>query len=66
MSDIIYKNDKSAILDLCLRNAIRYARGEIKYTLQLEDQLKFAYENCGENTRQIMKTIFDIVEFEEK
>jgi len=61
---IVYKNDKDAILDLCLRNAIKYARGEITYTLALNDQMKFAYENCNHNTREIFKVIFDLVRFD--
>lgn len=64
MSDIIFKNDKQALLELCLRNAIKFARGDIKYTLALGDQLKFAFENSNRNTRDFMKVIFDLVKEE--
>lgn len=65
MKNITYKNDKDAILDMCLRNAVRYARGEIKYTTDLHAQLKYAYDNSNNNTRSVMKTIFDIVGLED-
>lgn len=58
-------NEKKALVDMCLRNAIRYARGEIIYTMALHDQLQYAYDNSNKNTREVMKTIFDIVEFDE-
>lgn len=61
----IIQNDKKLWLDLCLRNAVRYARGEIKYTRDLHNQLIYAYENCGYNTRQVMKQIFDMARFDE-
>jgi len=64
LSDVTYKNDKDALLDLCLRNALRFARGEIPYSRRLEDQMKFAYENCSKNTREVMKVIFDLGKFE--
>jgi len=58
LGSIIYKNDKDAILDLCLRNALRFAIGEIKYTMALGDQLKFAMENSNKETRQLLHDVF--------
>jgi hypothetical protein len=55
---IVYKNDKDALLDLCLRNALKFAMGEIKYTRSLGDQLKFAFENSNQSTRDLMKSVF--------
>jgi hypothetical protein len=55
---IVYKNDKEALLDLCLRNALKFAMGEIKYTRSLGDQLKFAFENSNQSTRDLMISLF--------
>lgn len=60
MSDITYVNHKQALLDLCLRNALLFAIGEIKYTKALGDQIQFAIENSNKNTREILKKVFDI------
>lgn len=65
MNEPIVLNDKQAMLELCLRNALKYATGEIKYTMALHDQLQYAYEHSNKNTRDVLKTIFDIVEFDE-
>jgi len=59
-------NRNKALLDMCLRNAVRYARGEVKYTMDLHNQLQFAYDHCSEMTRQVMKQIFSILEFDER
>lgn len=59
-------NQKKAILDMCLRNAVRFARGEIQYTMDLHNQLQFAYENCSKSTREVMKTIFDMIEVDDR
>jgi hypothetical protein len=57
-SNIVYKNDKEALLDLCLRNAFRFAIGEIKYDRRLGGQLKFAVENSNKQTRQLLIDVF--------
>lgn len=61
MKEPIVINDKQALLEMCLRNALRYARGEIQYTLALHDQLEYAYEHSNKNTKEVMKTIFAIL-----
>lgn len=63
--DITYNNEQEALLDLCLRNATRYATGEIQYTMHLHAQLEYAYEHCSENVRQVLKTVFDVLENDE-
>jgi hypothetical protein len=55
---IIYKNDKERLVELCLRNAFKFAVGEIKYTKSLGDQLKFAFENSNQPTRDLMISVF--------
>lgn len=66
MNSITYKNDKDAILDLCLRNALRYARGDIRYTTDLHAQLKYAHENCTPIVREVLHNIFDILKLDDE
>lgn len=56
--EVIYKNDKKALLDMCLRNAFKFAVGEMKYTMALHDQLNYAYANCNKQTRDLMHAVF--------
>jgi hypothetical protein len=58
--------DKQAVIELCLRNALRYARGEIKYTNDLHAQLKYAYENSSPAVRDVMHTVFDILKLDDE
>lgn len=58
MEEPIIINHHEALLEMCLRNALRLARGEIHYTLELGDQLQFAYKNSSGNTRKILKSVF--------
>ena len=57
--------DNDAILDLCLRNATRYALGEIKFTMDLQAQMHYALQHADTRTRTLLITIFDIIEFVE-
>lgn len=56
---------KYDLIELCLRNALRYARGEIKYNHDLHLQLQYAYDNVNPMMKSVMKSIFDIVEFDD-
>lgn len=58
MSTPNFFKDKEAILNLCLRNAIKFAIGDIRYTRDLANQLKFAYENSNRETRDLLQAIF--------
>ena len=57
--------DKEAVLELCLRNALRYAQGEMKYTRDLHAQMQYAYKHSRPSTKALLKTIFGLAEFEE-
>lgn len=54
----IILNDKEALLNMCLRNAFKFAVGDIKYTRSLGDQLQYAYENSNKATRELLHDVF--------
>lgn len=60
MTDVIFLNDKEALLHLCGRNALKYAMGEVKLTLDLQAQMEYLYENSSKEKRELYDTIFQI------
>jgi hypothetical protein len=63
---LIFLNHKQSLLDLCERNALRYAIGEINLTMDLHAQLEFLYENSNSQKKELLDTIFQIVHHIEK
>ena len=61
--DVVFVNDKQRLLDMCLRNATKYLRGEIKLTMDLHAQMKYAFENSNQQTRELMLALFDMKDF---
>ena len=59
-TNVIFLNQKQALLDLCSRNALRYARGEGKLTMDLQNQLQFLYENSTLETKELLDKLFEI------
>lgn len=46
------------MLDLALRNALRFATGQIKYTRDIGIQLDYIMENANRETRSLIADIF--------
>lgn len=61
-TDIIFLNHRQALLELCSRNALRYARGESKLTMDLQNQLEFLYYNSTDETKELLGKLFEIRE----
>lgn len=58
MNDITFISHRKALIDLCLRNAMRYAVGEIKYSHDVHIQLQYAYRESNETTRELLRSVF--------
>ena len=58
---LIFLNHRQSLLELCKRNAMRYAIGEMTLTMDLQAQLEFMYENSNQQDRELFDTVFSIV-----
>lgn len=65
MSDVTFVNHRQALIELCMRNAMRYARGEIKYNHDLHLQMTYAYRESNQFTKELLIQLFGIGVFEE-
>lgn len=58
MTEITFISHRKALIELCLRNAFRFATGEIKYSRDIHLQLEYAYRESSETTREILRQVF--------
>lgn len=65
MSDITFVNHRQALIDLCMRNATKFARGEIKYNHDFHLQMQYAYRESNKFTKELLVALFGIGLFEE-
>jgi len=58
MSDITFVNHRSALIDLCMRNAWKLAVGELEYNHDLGIQIDYAYRESNQQTKELLESIF--------
>lgn len=58
LSDITFISHRKALVELCLRNALKFAMGDVPYSTDLCKQIEYAYQESSEPTRDLMRSIF--------
>ena len=58
MNDPIIINYQKSLLELCERNVMRYAIGDMKFTKDIQKQIEYVLEKSNKETVELMKDIF--------
>jgi len=61
MTEPIIVNHKQALLKMCEHNLAKYAIGDLKYSHDIYKQYQFVMENSTEQTKEVLRDIFQIM-----